>query len=150
MANSQERFSLRNDYQYFPLFLSSCSSTGLSPQPLWSPFSISNTFKSSSVLDICLHPSFCLKPFPSCLHMAGSFSIFILSLNITSSRKHSLTTLYKVLPAFHSTISFLMALTTLYTSLIYLCLHEFLSVCTFSSMKAYLSCPVCHTFLATK
>lgn len=94
-------FSLEMTTSTFPLsHFSSCSRTGLSSQPLWSSLSTSNTPQSSFILDSCLNFSFHLKPFPTSLHMAGSFSFFILRLNITSSRKPSLTTLYEAVPPF--------------------------------------------------
>ena len=115
----------------FTLFFSPCSSTGLSSQPLWSSFSTSNTPVSSLVSRHLLISFLLPETFPSSLHVAGAFLFFILSLTITSSRKPSLNTLYKAVPPFIP-LCFLLAFITLDSSLIYLCLHVFLSICNFS------------------
>lgn len=114
----------------FTLFFSPCSSTGLSSQPLWSSFSTSNTPVSSLVSRHLLISFLLPETFPSSLHVAGAFLFFILSLTITSSRKPSLNTLLKQFPL--SFRCFLLAFITFDSSLIYLCLHVFLSICNFS------------------
>lgn len=144
-------FSLEMTTSTFPLsHFSSCSRTGLSSQPLWSSLSTSNTppifFHLGQLLKFFLPPE-------TLSHQSShGWLLFILHSQI---EYHFLQEAFPDYPirsssAFHSTIHFLMALIILCNFLMYqfclcFCLPE-----TLASMKAYLSCPTCHTSLDAK